>query len=104
MWMNSGSLCLLQISASTRGTSALSANASARSVSPAIHVRLRRGIDQDIELERSQSLPHLFRLPKIELRVIESNDVIIVCVLPRQGRAKTTTGSDNDYTPLRLHR
>jgi hypothetical protein len=65
---------------------------------------LRRGIDQDIELERSQSLPHLFRLPKIELRVIESNDVIIVCVLPRQGRAKTTTGSDNDYTPLRLHR
>src|SRR5438045_1360349 len=68
-----------------------------------IHVRLRRGVDQDIELKLTKPRPHLFRLPEIELRMIESGDLIVAGVFPRQGRAEAAARAHDDYALSCLH-
>src|SRR5207237_2385092 len=64
---------------------------------------LRRGVDQDIKLKLTKPRPHLFRLPEIELRVIESGDLIVAGVFPRQGRAEAAARSHDDDALSRLH-
>src|SRR2546423_15572705 len=62
----------------------------------AIHIRLRRRVDQRIELQSAERCSQFLWLPETELRVIKSNDVEQTGVFTRQRGAKTTTGADDD--------
>src|SRR5882724_9007597 len=62
----------------------------------AIHIRLRRRVDQRIELQCAQRRSQLFRFPKIKLSVIKPNDVEFLRVRAHQRRAQSPAPADDD--------
>ena len=66
-----------------------------------VHIRLRRRVDQRLELQPAQRRPHLLRRSKVELRVIESDDIESLRIFARQRRAQSPTRANNDDS---LHR
>ena len=62
----------------------------------AIHIRLRRRVDQRIEIQSAERRSHLLRRAEIELRVIESDNVEVARIFAHQRRAKASAGADND--------
>src|SRR6202008_460497 len=63
-----------------------------------VHVRLRRRVDQRIELQAVERRAHLPRLAEIDLHVIEPDDVELLPPFPRQRRAQPAARADDDYT------
>src|SRR5256885_13364274 len=64
----------------------------------AIHIRLRRRVDQRIELQCAQRPSQLFRFPKIKLRVIKPNDAEFLRVLAHQRRAEAAASANDNQT------
>src|SRR5437763_473994 len=62
----------------------------------AIYIRLRRRVDQRIELQSAQRGSHVFRFPEIKLRVIKPNDVEETGVFPYQGCTEPSASADDD--------
>ena len=60
-----------------------------------VNIGLRRGIDQDVELQRSKCAAQLFQISEIELRMVEPDHVEAFSVFAHERRAQSATCSNN---------
>ena len=67
-----------------------------------IDIRLRRRVDQRIEIQPAQRRPHLLRRAEIELRMIESDHVRGVARIRASAR-ESSACTDRNYSPARVH-
>jgi hypothetical protein len=63
-----------------------------------VHIRLRRGVDQRVELQGTERRPHLLRRREIEPRVIEADHVELLRVFAHQRRAEPAASADNHHS------
>ena len=56
-----------------------------------VDIGLRRGINQDVELDRSKCATQLFQIPEIELRMVEPDRVEVFSVFAHERRAQSAT-------------
>ena len=61
----------------------------------AIDIRLRRAVDQNIELRRAERFPEFRRVTEIELGVIEAKNLMRPTVGPDERRTQAASGADD---------
>ena len=62
----------------------------------AINIRLRRAVDENVEIERRKAIAQLLFVAEFELRMIESDNLKLIAICTQQRSAQAATRPDNN--------